>query len=541
MTCALSALFLNFIISAVSSLWFRKHEPHIFTFLAVCLVIACVHAAHHIALAEAGFARVMTFVSCQLTIYLVFLSLLTLEYRLSSRHPLARFPGPAMAKVSKWYMAYHVLVGTRHAILQRLHAQFGPWVRIGPNELSINDADAVKPIYLNLPRAASYKAVPARDQTLIMIVDRQQHTQRRKPWTRAFSSKMLAKYAVAASNRARQLAAILQGRSLIDLNHWLALCLMDIIGDLGFSGGIEALAAGEDRADWMNMLNLGALVVGVLGQVPWLTDFVLLFPQNGPLETFHKFARDKVESARAKALSEDANILSIILNDNVNASSQSSLSTGEAAADASLLMASSIETTSQALTTLFRYVLTDDSILGRLRAEIAAAFPDGDEDINVTYRDAHKTVFLNACIQEALRIMPPAPAGLPRSSGAHGVTIIGEFIPPETTVHVPTFTLQRTAANFAEPDRFIPTRWLPSERNSTPHNELAYIPFGAGFGACVGRQLALQNIRILAIHLLSKLDIKLSTGLSLNNFDASHKDRGLWTHDKFLVDVEKRL
>ena len=81
----------------------------------------------------------------------------------------------------------------------------------------------------------------------------------------------------------------------------------------------------------------------------------------------------------------------------------------EAAADASLLIASSLETTSQAITTLFRYVLTDEAVLNRLRAEIDSVVAvDVDE---IDFSSLAELTYLDACVQEALRIVPPAPAG----------------------------------------------------------------------------------------------------------------------------------
>ena len=55
----------------------------------------------------------------------------TLTYRLSPFHPLANYPGPVLAKSSKWWGAYHSATGDQHRCLKRLHDQHGDIVRIG--------------------------------------------------------------------------------------------------------------------------------------------------------------------------------------------------------------------------------------------------------------------------------------------------------------------------------------------------------------------------------------------------------------------------
>ena len=57
----------------------------------------------------------------------------TLAYRLSSFHPLTKYPGPLLAKTSKWWAAYISGTGDQHKCLKRLHDRYGDVVRIGRN------------------------------------------------------------------------------------------------------------------------------------------------------------------------------------------------------------------------------------------------------------------------------------------------------------------------------------------------------------------------------------------------------------------------
>ena len=85
------------------------------------------------------------------------------------------------------------------------------------------------------------------------------------------------------------------------------------------------------------------------------------------------------------------------------------LSEEEAAADASLLIASSLETTSQAITTLFRYVVADGAVFDRLQREIDSFIPANVEEIYPP--SLTELVYLDACVREALRIVPPVASG----------------------------------------------------------------------------------------------------------------------------------
>jgi len=68
------------------------------------------------------------------SIFAAYLSLLlgyTVAYRLSPFHPLARYPGPFLARVSKFFMLSVVTMGHAHQYYRRLHDEHGDIVRTG--------------------------------------------------------------------------------------------------------------------------------------------------------------------------------------------------------------------------------------------------------------------------------------------------------------------------------------------------------------------------------------------------------------------------
>ena len=64
-------------------------------------------------------------------VYYAALTLSIVIYRISPLHPLARYPGPMPAKVTRWYWALISLQGRNHLRLKELHERYGEVVRIG--------------------------------------------------------------------------------------------------------------------------------------------------------------------------------------------------------------------------------------------------------------------------------------------------------------------------------------------------------------------------------------------------------------------------
>lgn len=62
-------------------------------------------------------------------------------------HPLAKYPGPFLASITRWWMVREVLSGEHDKHIRALHKKYGNIVRIAPNEVAIADPQAIKVIY----------------------------------------------------------------------------------------------------------------------------------------------------------------------------------------------------------------------------------------------------------------------------------------------------------------------------------------------------------------------------------------------------------
>jgi len=112
--------------------------------------------------------------------------------------------------------------------------------------------------------------------------------------------------------------------------------------------------------------------------------------------------------------------------------------------------------------------------------------------------------YLNACLEESLRLYPPVPSVLPRRTGSEGDIINGRFIPPDvskvtstkdrtlihrspqTSVGVHPWSAYLSAGNFKDPQTFAPERWLDDERYAND-DRAACQPFSLGPRGCLGK------------------------------------------------------
>lgn len=109
-------------------------------------------------------------------------------------------------------------------------------------------------------------------------------------------------------------------------------------------------------------------------------------------------------------------------------------------ADTRLLIVAGSDTTSATLVYMFYYLAQNPSIASKARAELKALC---NEDGSFNHREAMHNEYINGIINEALRLHPPVPSGLQRLTPPEGLRVGEAFIPGDTTVWCPQYTLGR--------------------------------------------------------------------------------------------------
>lgn len=95
--------------------------------------------------------------------------------------------------------------------------------------------------------------------------------------------------------------------------------------------------------------------------------------------------------------------------------------------------------------------------------------------------------YLDALLQEALRLWAPGTQSLPRFVPAGGREIDGYFVPGGDIVSCQSYTTHRYDEGvFQDADLFVPERWL--DPNGDSERGRLFFAFGSGARTCIGRQ-----------------------------------------------------
>jgi cytochrome P450 len=175
--------------------------------------------------------------------------------------------------------------------------------------------------------------------------------------------------------------------------------------------------------------------------------------------------------------------------------------------NSALFIVAGSETTANLLSGLTARLIWNPDKYQKLVSEIRGAFKDESE---VDYENLSKLEYLNACIEEGLRIHPPAPTGFLRTVPAGGDTIDGHFVPGGTSVAVSSWAAAHNPGNFRDCDAFIPERWI--DKSYDTDLKKAAQPFSLGPRGCIGRHLSYMEMRLILGRLLWNFDIVSTDG-----------------------------
>lgn len=406
-----------------------------------------------------------------------------------------------------------------------LHEKHGPVVRLGPNEISINSAEALRTVYIGgfekqrwyLDAFVNYGT-----PNLVSMLEHKPHSVQKRMVSNVYSKSYLQSSSDlhTVSNRLifDRLLPILQqvaerGGELDVLDFTQAVG-MDFTSAylFGLSIGTNFMHNVEYRHHWLEVYKTfktqlpqdragGEVERWCLAMCEAAERFIHSDEKasEDPSETQPVVYARLAKSLRDSALSDDPSLKPSILT---------------AASEMLDHLIAGHETSGITLTYLMYELSRRPDLQDRLRAELLTLHPPivypGDRSTDAIATDentvhSHRLPsprsidalpLLNNILQETLRLYAAAPAQQPRITPSHpptGTTIDGYAnIPGGVVVSANAHSLHRNKAVFPEPEAWRPERWDGSE-GKREEMKRWFWAFGSGGRMCLGSHFALQG------------------------------------------------
>lgn len=266
----------------------------------------------------------------------------------------------------------------------------------------------------------------------IVTAPTHQHAALRKLMAHSFSDKSLRKQEPIIMKYVHKLINALDersegGKETVDVNSWFNYCTFDIIGDLSFGDGFGFIEDPRDGFLKSLIKNSGrAAVMFAARHYPIVGELVLWYLSKTPGDMEVMFEAGRRMGARLQSGEKRPDFLQPLLDGRESLG----LSVMELFSNVSVLIAAGSETVGTLLIGLTWYLNKNPKALKKLQEEIRGRY---NSEFDIDFASIDKLPYLNACLDEALRLFPPSPSALPRVVPKGGAPICGTFIPEDVS------------------------------------------------------------------------------------------------------------
>lgn len=339
----------------------------------------------------------------------------------------------------------------------------------------------------------------------MLTTDGETWRRQRKLSQPAFARSRLVEYAAIMADEGVQSLGRLRPGEVRDVaKDMMALTLRVVSKALFGHASSDADVAVVDRL--MAVFQTGAMSANVVPS--WLPNPLMTRLRSASTE-LDKLIYDLVEQSqqRGKPADKKANLLDILVHAVDDEDPRARLSPREVRDNLLTLLLAGHETTSNALTWTLYALSEHPAVEAKLMKEIDDVLGERVP----TFDDLPNLPFTEQVIKEAMRMYPPVPSlarvatedttvgGYPVAKGAE--VILWLYL----THHDPRF--------YPDPSRFLPERFTKENEAKLP--KAAYLPFGAGPRACIGKSFAMMEAQLLLALMLQRFRFALVPGQAI--------------------------
>ncbi|CCM03251.1 uncharacterized protein FIBRA_05377 [Fibroporia radiculosa] len=463
---------------------------------------------------------------------------------------LRAYPGPFFAKFTDVWLSLTVFSNAWSEAVEKLHKKHGSFVRIGPNHVSIADPAALPLVYGHSSgalKAPFYDAfVNFKHASIFSTRSRADHSRKRRIESHMFAPKSIralegttrvhfGKFVsqwdtlckcVEGSTTDGMMGSskwtVKDGRVWFNSMIWFSFWSFDTISDLAFGSPFGMIPAAKDET-WVAKYPKGGVetfekssfemekipVISVLcARVEVGPVFGFLPSRWWPLAKWHPRIREgNGATAKLAGLSiasvskrlENPEAREDMLQKLLEGRDEdgSPMSPDEVAAESLTLIVAGADTVANTSCAATFYLGRHLDAQAKLQAELDEALIDIDSDV-APYEAVKDLPYLDAVINEVLRLHSTVGAGLPRIVPEGGMNVLGQTLKEGTWVSVPIYNVHRSTELWGEDaGDFVPERWINMEADAKVGMMQAFVPFSVGPRACIGRNLAIMQLHIM--------------------------------------------
>lgn len=433
-----------------------------------------------------------------------------------------RYPGPKFAACSSLYYLYWIYQGRFPQHSEKLFDQYNSEVlRVAPNQLIFRNPQSLKDI---VGRHDVYRGdfalrvIGFTSQNVSNIRDPEAHKRKRKLMNPGFSNVSLAKQEPTLIwplvNKFVDKVESSAGTN-INMANYLDCVTSDIIGTLSFGADFGMI---DDPVShpFLHVLP-DALRMSVIAMcIPEVYRFLNFVFRYGPpflippafrgvADFAGRHMRERSQRDKAGTASSRNDIMSIIVDGTANLDDPYlRMDSAEMLGEATTLVTGGGDTVATALTMTMWNLCKHQDVYKDLQAQIRSTFPSFDQIKSKEV--ANRIPLVDAVLNESMRLNPVLPGPMWRRTD-NPIIVDGYAVPGGTEVGAMRLSIFQYKSAFHEPDKWIPQRFI----EDLGDNLEAFQPFGLGPRTCIGRHVAMVEMRLILTSLLWKFDWELIT------------------------------
>ncbi|KAI0424468.1 isotrichodermin C-15 hydroxylase [Xylaria sp. FL1042] len=362
----------------------------------------------------------------------------------------------------------------------------------------------------DLPKDPKFYVKPPDSYDTISTASDEDHRRLRRTQAHAFSEKAIMVQEQYLQQYTEQLMKCLRDQSsqnngAVDLAKWVNFLTTDVIGDLSFGKSFRGLDTGKLHP-WLDALFTTLKTFTFIREIlrlpsPIINAALACIPQK-MMDHQKEAVSFGAEAVRRRIAQETdrPDFMSYMIKHNNDGSKRQACSLISAAlmsqtelemAAITFIVAGS-ETTATMISGTIYLLLRNPTILSSLTQKIRSDFP-AQSDLNIVNLQNHK--YLNSVLKEGLRLYPPAPDTLFRTTKDRSVSVAGKIVPSFTSMTMNLWAAGQDLVNFHRPLKFIPERWMDDTLPEFQNDDKAvFKPFSVGPRDYIGKKQKIYSL-----------------------------------------------